>query len=350
MPRALSLLCAAGAARVSGWAPSLQPAGAPFSFVRAGSEIDSSAFQLSRVPQGCPGGGTLYSTFTAAGARLTAKDGGGLGQLHLRGTINASADWLVLADFEAVPFPDLVSEGILVVVHNDARGAAACGAGLSCMAYTVDAAGPQLGVRGCHCVDVPPIAPSLAVAVSFFMGCMRLGVAGMFESAEACPSGNLSLSGAANLTLRVAYAAAPPAISGDLFFTNSGAAVPGATLRVPLPRPLAAFVAGPRALLAVGAASGYYMTRFTVTALGVFADAPINVSLASASASASPQGGSLPRAAYGDVAGPLAAGVAAAAALGAGAVAACRCQQRARRRAGASSGGAYKEVAETAAR
>ena len=146
----------------------------------------------------------------------------------------------------------------------------------------------------------------------------------------------------------MAYAAgSPPTISGDLFV--AGAAAPAAAMRVPLARPLEAVVAGPRAFFAVGAASGYYQTKFTVTALGIFTDAPLNVSLA-ASASASPQS-SLPRAAFGDVAWPLAAGVAAAAALAAAAVATCRFQQRARRDAGASSSGdGYKEMAETGVR
>ena len=185
------------------------------------------------------------------------------------------------------------------------------------------------------------------------MGCLRLGVAGMFQSADACPPGGLAVSGATNVTLRVAYAAgSPPTIAGDLFFAGAGAAVPAASMRVPLARPLEAVVAGPRAFFAVGAASGYYQTQFTVTALGIFTDAPLNVSFAPAapSASASPQS-SLPRAAFGDVAWPLAAGVAAAAALAAAAVATCRFQQRARRDAGASSSGdGYKEMAETGVR
>jgi hypothetical protein len=112
----------------------------------------------------------------------------------------------------------------------------------------------------------------------------------------------------------------PPTISGE-FFTADGSAVPGLALRVPLARPLDAIVAGPRASVGVGAAGGYYLTALTVAAVGVFTDAPLNLSLA-ASASAPPSG-TLPSASFGDVAGPLAAAVAAAAALFAGAYAAC---------------------------
>ena len=335
--RALLLLFAAGAPRASCWAPILPPANASYAFVRAGASVDGSAFILAPAPVACGGPGAVFGGFGGAGARLTTDAGVGWGQLYLRGSINTTAGWTVLADLAAAPVSPaatILSEGFIVVVHNDPRGAGAIGGSFSCLAYTTEQAGPQPGVSGCTCPH--PIAPSLAVAVSLYTGCMRLGIGGRFESDYVCPQGrNPIAGGAANFTLRVAYLPAPPTISGGLFSAD-GSPVPGVALRVPLARPLDAIVAGPRASVGVGAAGGYYLTALTVAAVGVFTDAPLNLSLA-ASASAPPSG-TLPSASFGDVAGPLAAAVAAAAALLAGALAACHFFRRARARAAGGGG------------
>ena len=343
--RALLLAVAAGAPRASCWAPFLPPANAPHAFVRAGAGVDARAFSMAPAPLACGGPGDVYGDFCGAGARLTTDAGVGWTQLYLRGSLNTTAGWTVLVDVSAAPVnpgATTFSEGFVVAVHNDPRGAGATGGSFSCLAYTSDQAGPQEGVRGCQC---PPIVKSLAVGASLYTGCMRLGLGGLFEYDDACsPSGISGDGGASNFTLRVAYAPAPPTISADLFFAD-GSPVPGVALRVPLARPLEAIVAGPRALVAVGAAGGYYLTVLTVTAVGFFTDAPLNLSLA-VSASAPPPPGTLPSAGFGDVAGPLAAAVAAAAALLAGAFAACRYVQRARAlaSAAASSGGALDDA------
>jgi hypothetical protein len=101
---------------------------------------------------------------------------------------------------------------------------------------------------------------------------------------------------------------------------------------------LEAIVAGPRAFLSIGAAGGFYLTVFTVAKVGIFTDAPLNLSLAVSASAPPPQPGTLPSASFGDVAGPLAAAVAAAAALLAGALAACHFFRRARARAAGGGG------------
>ena len=350
---ALLLLCvAASVPRATGWAPNLQPANASHTFVRSGAGVGAQAFSLTPAPVVCQGRGIIDGAFTGAGARLNGEHGVGFGVLYLRGSVNASAGWTVLADIttEAVsPFGGATfSEGFGVVVHNDPRGMSATGASFSCLAYTVDTAGPQQGVSGCGCGNsTPPVQKSLAVAVSLYTGCMRLGLGGAFESAEACsPSGVPDTISPINFTLRVSYAPAPPTISGELF-TADGSALPGLALRVPLARPLEAVVAGPRAFLSVGAAGGFYLTVFTVAAVGVFTDAPLNLSLAATASAPPPQPGTLPSAGFGDVAGPLAAAVAAAAALFAGAYAAChyrRAWALAAASASSSGGGTVKRV------
>jgi len=325
---ALLLFIAASLPCATGWAPSLQPANVSHSFVRAGAGVGAQFFSLSPAPAVCQGSGVIDGAFTGSGARLNNEFGVGFGHLYLRGTVNASAGWTVLADIttESVsPFGGATfSEGFGVFVHNDPRGMIATGASFSCLAYTLDTAGPQQGVSGCHCNNTtPPVQKSLAVAVSLYTGCMRLGLGGAFESADACsPNGVPNLISPITFTLRVAYTPVPPTISGD-FFTADGSAVPGLALRVPLARPLEAIVAGPRAFLSIGAAGGFYLTVFTVAKVGVFTDAPLNLSLAVSASAPPPQPGTLPSASFGDVAGPLAAAVAAAAALFAGAYAAC---------------------------
>jgi hypothetical protein len=155
------------------------------------------------------------------------------------------------------------SDGFLFVLHNDPRGRGAKGDFVSCLSYTSDqVANPGGGVRGCSGPPGIVVTPSVAVGVSVYAGCLRLGVGGSFLLST-CFSYSFS---PGTYTLRVAYDAPTLQLSAALY-TPAGALIPGAAATWTLSASVEALVQAPAAILGIGGASGFFPTAFTLTAL-----------------------------------------------------------------------------------
>jgi hypothetical protein len=232
----------------------------------SGSAVSAGAFAIGAAAAG-------DAAFTSAGAFLSGQQGGTavatlLQPVTVAAAFSASATVVVDAASNN-------SDGFLVVLHNDLRGANAQAGSFSCLAYTsASAANSAGGVTGC---GGTVISPSVAVAVNLFNRCLLLGVGGSFVS-SACYTVSES-TGA--YTLRIHYDGAVN-ISATLAGPSSLDIVKASWT---LNDTVARLVGARTALLAVGAASGFFPTSYTLSGL-TFAAA--NCTAASPTPTASP--------------------------------------------------------------
>ena len=314
------------AALVSGWGPGVAPLNLPCQLERFNGAISDLEWQFANASAECAWAGAShdagwpYSSFLRTGVLVAHIDSTGFGtpasMLSLRGRVNVTDSWVALVDMLAVPITniDAYNEGFVIVLHNDARGVdAVCGTS-NCLAYTDSSAGPQTGVYNCGCGTCQPISPSVALAVDVYSGCMRVGVGGLFAAADACTSPNFYLPGSVVLTAKFQYAPVPGGtggagggvLSGALFLAD-GSPVDGSQVSFNVSLPLATVLHAPdgTARFAVGAATGFFRTDWTLQGVGWYSRIAPNITLASTSPTVTPSAGILPSSPAGNIAVPL---------------------------------------------